>query len=558
MYRRNIKNHSIIRKGLKAILLILILDYSASLFFKDYQPLVMKWYESTIPSNNNNQEEQIILNENNGTIKKDGTITIDDENNRDYIYEDTTDDNDFSQNNTQTNSSNVNETVPPQPPEEEPIQSDITPDNQPYQDVSIKDYENLYIDDDFNIINADATRSASSHSGSIKGEDINSQRIKNAFLTINKNDPKIYDATGKEVILKGVVLPNVDTIQFGAAVNETTLKSLRDNLGVNMIRFTLSPNSDIEWGKAFYRIKTTITTATELGIYVIINWGIMKSTEGDPRTTLDSNNYQGVTTANNFFKSIAEYSKNNPYVLFELCNEPYVKNGDSKYENLNTWNAVKEYSDVIIPIIREYSDNIIIVAGKSGVILNEIVNDPITKYSNIAYTFHMYPYNYKFATYKSQLEAMIAKNLTIIATETSIMNAALTEKNITQYDKAKMDEYLNFFKSKNYNLSFAYFKYDFPFESGTNSAYSEWSILKPIHKKYYDTRCTWLSNKNTAPCLSSSLYVRHFSNNDLRKTLSNEYFCASDENHCNKDIQGKGVFSTSGVYFLEKFMNLQI
>ena len=284
----------------------------------------------------------------------------------------------------------------------------------------------------------------------------------------------------------------------------------------------------------------------------------MNNEYGDPRKTLSSSNFNKITTADIFFESLAKYTKDESKtnVLFEICNEPYVKEGPSKYENANTWTAVKEYSDVIIPLIRKYSDGIVIVAGKSGVILNKIIKDPITKYSNIAYTFHLYPYNYKYDTYKPQLEAAIDKKLTIIATEAGIFNASLTSnKNTLQYNTAKMDQYLEFFKSKNYNLHFAYFKYTFPYE---NELYSEWAMLKPLNQNYYETRCnTWKAFKNTEVCKQESLYRRHFTNNDLSSELASKYRCATIDNKCNKDI-GKGVFSFSGTYFLEKFMNKKI
>lgn len=377
------------------------------------------------------------------------------------------------------------------------------------------------------------------------------QKQYNQSARLKINAGKIKNGNGEKVVLKGVVLPNVDTVQFNSAINKTTLKALKNDLGVNMIRFTLSPTSTMDYGTAFYRIKNAIDNASDLGMYVIINWGVMNATVGDPRLTLAKNNFNGVTTADNFFNKIAQYSNVNPYVMFEICNEPYVKEGASQFANTNTWTAVKEYADTIIPIIRKYSENIVIVAGKSGVVLTELTNDPITKYSNIAYTFHLYPYNYAFDTYSQQLSAAIEKKLVIIATETSIMDASLSQSNKTVYDTNKMDQYLEFFKHNNYDLHFAYFKFDFPFES---SEYNEWSILKPIHKNYYDTRCTWNANKNLDICLQTNSYVRHMSNLNLNNKLSLEYFCSSNANKCSKE-KGKGVYSISGLYFVKNFMN---
>lgn len=379
-------------------------------------------------------------------------------------------------------------------------------------------------------------------------------------LSINKNTGKIVNGNGKNFVLKGVVLPNVDTNQFKASVNKTTLKSLRDNLGVNTIRFTLSPTSKMNYSEAFTRIKAAIDNASDLGIYVVVDWGVMKATIGDPRKTLSKANNNGlVTSANNFFESISKYAKDNPYVLYEICNEPNIETGKSKYINENTWDGVREYADTIIPIIRKNSNNIIIVAGRSGVVLNEIIKNRITKYNNIAYTFHLYPYNYDIRTYGPQLEKAIEMKIPIIATEMSIIDASLNNSNKTAYNIEKMNKYLELFSDKRYPLNFMYFKFDFPFEKVNDDGdksiiqYREWSILKPIHSNYYDTRCKWNANKNLDLCKVSNTYVRHMSNLNLDTSLSKDYFCASNDNKCSK-YKGEGVYTISGIYFVKTLM----
>jgi endoglucanase len=74
-----------------------------------------------------------------------------------------------------------------------------------------------------------------------------------------------------------------------------------------------------------------------------------------------------------------------PNVIYEICNEP---NG-----NTATWKeSVKPYAETIIPIIRQYDpDNIIIVGTPTWSQDVDIASrDPITGYDNIMYTLHFY------------------------------------------------------------------------------------------------------------------------------------------------------------------------
>ena len=69
--------------------------------------------------------------------------------------------------------------------------------------------------------------------------------------------------------------------------------------------------------KMLAKIDELVQMASDEGLYVIINWAI-----------LTSNPYQYVTEASEFFGKLAMKYSDNPYVLFEICNEP----GDCTWE----------------------------------------------------------------------------------------------------------------------------------------------------------------------------------------------------------------------------------
>jgi endoglucanase len=74
-----------------------------------------------------------------------------------------------------------------------------------------------------------------------------------------------------------------------------------------------------------------------------------------------------------------------PNVIYEICNEP---NGLD-----TTWKeAIKPYAEEVIPVIRQYDpDNIIVVGTPNwSQRVNEAADDPITGYDNIMYALHFY------------------------------------------------------------------------------------------------------------------------------------------------------------------------
>lgn len=105
------------------------------------------------------------------------------------------------------------------------------------------------------------------------------------------------------------------------------------------------------------------------GIYVLIDWH-------------DHNSNQHVSQAKDFFRPMAKKYAGVPNVIYEIWNEP------EKTE----WKTVKNYALQIIPIIRKYDKENIIIVGSPhwGKDVDIAAADPIKDYNNIAYSFHFY------------------------------------------------------------------------------------------------------------------------------------------------------------------------
>lgn len=111
-----------------------------------------------------------------------------------------------------------------------------------------------------------------------------------------------------------------------------------------------------------------------LGMYAIIDWHV----------NYDKDPLKNVAKAEDFFRAMSERYKNEPGVIYEICNEP---NGQDV-----TWAGnVKPYAEKIIPVIRENSPNSIILVGSPtwSQDVDIAAADPL-KFDNIIYTLHFY------------------------------------------------------------------------------------------------------------------------------------------------------------------------
>jgi endoglucanase len=111
-----------------------------------------------------------------------------------------------------------------------------------------------------------------------------------------------------------------------------------------------------------------------LDMYTIIDWHI--NYDKDPMISIEK--------AAEFFEDISAAYKNEPGVIYEICNEP---NG----ENVTWAGNVKPYAEKIIPIIRANSPGSIVLVGSPtwSQDVDIAAADPLL-FENIMYTLHFY------------------------------------------------------------------------------------------------------------------------------------------------------------------------
>ena len=237
---------------------------------------------------------------------------------------------------------------------------------------------------------------------------------------------RVVNNSGQTFVIKGVSTHGLSFTENGVPfknyVNSAAFKELRDNWGVNTIRMAMytSEYNGYCVGDEANRtalkqvIKNGVKYASDLGMYCIIDWHILNDGSGNPLTQKD----QAVA----FFSEISGWVAASGYknVLYEICNEP---NSDGSSEN--SWSHIKSYANAVIPAIRTNDKSSIIIVGTPtwSQDVERPLADPITDYSNIAYSFHFYAGTHK-EDMRSRLENALKNNLPVIVTEFGICDAS--------------------------------------------------------------------------------------------------------------------------------------
>lgn len=221
--------------------------------------------------------------------------------------------------------------------------------------------------------------------------------------TNNAGEGRIYGScehfrsSGNEVQVKGM------SLFWSCAANQQRywkkdiITGLVERQNIQLIRAAMAVDDMGEWADGHYFTKPVfyqamldeaVEAAIENDIYVIIDF--------HSHVAADS-----VENAKSFFRIQAKKWGKYDNVIFEVFNEPICASGSvgdnsdcSEYGGFISMDDIKTYADQVISVIREYSDNLIIVGTPmwdqypNQAIYNH-VEDPLER-DNIAYAFHYY------------------------------------------------------------------------------------------------------------------------------------------------------------------------
>lgn len=207
-------------------------------------------------------------------------------------------------------------------------------------------------------------------------------------------DGRLVDSDGKEARLVGVSTHGLSW--FPEFVTADTIKSLRDNWGINVIRLAMYTSDyngycvgDKENQQALKdKIDEAIKACTDNNMYVIIDWHTLN--DGNP------NEYK--SDAIQFFGELVRKYEDNENIIYEICNEP---NGDT------TWQDIKDYANEVIPVIRNVNKDALILVGTPewSSDLNSVIDDQLS-FDNIMYTYHFYAGTHKTTARNDLMDAL--------------------------------------------------------------------------------------------------------------------------------------------------------
>eukprot|EP00933_Yihiella_yeosuensis_P080146 TRINITY_DN93559_c0_g1_i1.p1 TRINITY_DN93559_c0_g1~~TRINITY_DN93559_c0_g1_i1.p1 ORF type:complete len:516 (+),score=120.69 TRINITY_DN93559_c0_g1_i1:70-1548(+) len=244
---------------------------------------------------------------------------------------------------------------------------------------------------------------------------------KHGHLRVKGN--QIVDKNDDPVRLKGMSLFWSQWIpQFWTA---KTVNWLTDDWHVSFVRAPMAVDyggylvqPEVEKAK----LEEVVQAAIENGIYVVVDWHDHAANEHSE-------------ASEDFFREMAEKYGHYPNVMFETFNEPI----DQHWQN-----TVKPYHESVVQVIREHSDNIIILGTPTwSQDVDKAAADPVQG-KNLAYTIHFYANTHR-QELRDKVKDALDKGLAIFATEWGTCDSS----GDGALDLKETESWLSFFKENN-------------------------------------------------------------------------------------------------------------
>lgn len=227
---------------------------------------------------------------------------------------------------------------------------------------------------------------------------------KHGKLSVNGKD--LVDQTGNKFLLRGVSTHGI--AWYPEYVNEDTFRTLRDDFNANVVRLALYSDKSAGYTKSLHsKIDDGVKYATDLGMYVIIDWHILS----------DNNPNINKEDAISFFEEMSSKYKDNVNVIYEICNEP---NGSTSWKN-----DIKPYAEELIQVIRKNDTDAIIIVGTPTWCqdVDKVSVDKIENQKNIMYALHFYADTHR-DDLRQKLQVALSNNLPVFVSEFGICDAS--------------------------------------------------------------------------------------------------------------------------------------
>jgi len=226
---------------------------------------------------------------------------------------------------------------------------------------------------------------------------------------------KLTDSTGKSVVLRGVSLFESKHPNGLKYYNTSVIKWLQSDWNITLVRAAMGVTTETwsEGGNSGVnkgyiddptgntdRVNKVIDGAIDAGIYVLVDWHV--TGQGDGQTS----------KAVEFFSMMAKKYGNTPNIIWEIWNEP-----------LTDWSNIASHAKQVIPAIRKYSNNPIVVGTPGWSSQPNAAGSDLSSYANILYTLHFYAAEGAHDGYKSNLTSAMNASHAVFASEWGTCNA---------------------------------------------------------------------------------------------------------------------------------------
>lgn len=238
-------------------------------------------------------------------------------------------------------------------------------------------------------------------------DDENSPFAKHGKLSVD--GASLVDKNGEKFRLYGMSTHGL--AWFPQYVNHDAFETLLNDWNTNCVRLSMYTYenggycTDGDKDNLKELIKSGVSYADELGMYVIIDWHVLN--DKNPNVYKDE--------AKSFFEEMTELYKDHDNIIYEICNEP---------NSTTEWSDIKAYADEVIPVIRNNDSDAVIIVGTPtwSQEIDKALADPLD-YDNIMYALHFYADTHT-QWLRDRAESCIESGLPVFISEFNICDAS--------------------------------------------------------------------------------------------------------------------------------------
>lgn len=221
---------------------------------------------------------------------------------------------------------------------------------------------------------------------------------RNGYLSVEGS--QLVNAQGEPIQLRGVSLGWHNL--WPRFYNTGTVKALAEDWGADIVRCSIgldinSYSFDSRPELGYAAVDSIVKGAVDSGIYVLIDF---------------HSHANNLELAKEFFTTVSKKYGNLPNLLLEIWNEP----------TKISWDEAKEYAEELIPIIRQYAPQSIIIVPtpRWDQDVDKAADNHIEGFNNIMYSLHYYAATHG-DKYRAKAQYAISKGLPLFMSECAAM-----------------------------------------------------------------------------------------------------------------------------------------